>query len=63
VTQTGLDIKGKDRDHWEEIAERVEQEHRDNEERRDESEGENKNEKQKETVQEKEATSLFAGLI
>ena len=57
VTQTGLDIRRKpEADHWEEVAKRVELEHRESEKR---VEGE----EEKEAVQAKEATDLFAGLL
>lgn len=67
VTQTGLDVRRQPEgdDHWEEVAKRVELEHRESE-KRVEGEGdaeEGQRQQEGEAVQAKEATDLFAGLL
>ena len=64
VTQTGLDVRRQPEGHdqWEEVAKRVELEHRESEKRVEGAE-EGQGQQEGEAVKTKEATDLFAGLL
>ena len=64
VTQTGLDVRRQPEGHdqWEEVAKRVELEHRESE-KREEGAEEGQGQQEGEAVKTKEATDLFADLL